>query len=103
MSRPFIHKPASHLHLLTDILKDVDNEEGCDEIVDALDVPAGGMPNGPDEQNPLKDLKKKAKSINFLKMTPTAEFMSTIQKHKERPCVNMQRYGTLHKVTFDCY
>lgn len=57
---------ATGLHLLTDILKDVDNEEGRDEIVDALYVTAGGMPDGPDEKNPLKDLKKKEKSTIFI-------------------------------------
>lgn len=52
---------ATGLYLLTNILKDVDNEEGRDEVVDALYITAGWMPDGPDEQNPLKDLKKKEK------------------------------------------
>lgn len=53
------------MYLLTNILEDVDNEEGRDEIVDALNITAGGMPDGPDEQNPLKDLKKKEKQMTF--------------------------------------
>lgn len=59
--RKQIHTPAAGLHLLTDILEDVDDEEGRDQIVDALDVTAGRMPDGPDKQDALEDLKKNEK------------------------------------------
>lgn len=59
----FIHTLQAGLYLLTDILEDVDDEEGCDKIVNALDITAGRMPDGPDEQNPLKDLKNKETQI----------------------------------------
>lgn len=41
---------------LTDVLKDVDNEERRDEVVDALHVAAGRVADRPDEQDTLKDL-----------------------------------------------
>lgn len=41
---------------LTDVLKDVDNEERRDEVVDALHVAAGRVADSPDEQDTLKDL-----------------------------------------------
>lgn len=56
---------ATGLDLLTNVLKDVDNEERRDKIIDALNVAAGRMPDGPDEQNPLKDLKKKEKQMTY--------------------------------------
>lgn len=46
--------------LLTDVLKDVDDEERRDQVVDALHVAAGWMADGPDEQDPLKNLTKHA-------------------------------------------
>jgi len=42
--------------LLTDVLKDEDDEERRDQVVDALDVAAGRMTDGPDEEDPLKNL-----------------------------------------------
>lgn len=42
--------------LLTNILKDKDHKEGCDQVIDALDVAAGRVANGPDEEDPLKNL-----------------------------------------------
>lgn len=41
---------------LTDVLEDVDDEERRDQVVDALHVAAGWVADGPDEQDPLKDL-----------------------------------------------
>ena len=41
---------------LTDVLEDVDHEEGRDEVVDALDVAAGRVADGPDEEDTLEDL-----------------------------------------------
>lgn len=52
--------------LLTDVLKDVDDEKRCDQVVDALHVATGRVANGPDEQDPLENLsahtKKQSKS-----------------------------------------
>lgn len=73
---------ATGLHLLTDILKDVDNEEGRDEIVDALYVTAGGMPDGPDEKNPLKDLKEKGKSTIYINKNMTYGYNCRIHAHR---------------------
>lgn len=42
--------------LLTDVLEDVDDKKRCDQVVDALHVAAGRVANGPDEQDPLKNL-----------------------------------------------
>ena len=33
-----------------------DHEEGCDEVVDALDVSRGGVADGPDVEDPLNHL-----------------------------------------------
>lgn len=41
---------------LTDVLKDVDDEERRDEVVDALHVAAGWVADGPNKQDPLKYL-----------------------------------------------
>ena len=41
---------------LTDVLKDIDDEERRDEVVDALHVAAGRVADRPDEQDTLKDL-----------------------------------------------
>lgn len=41
---------------LTDILKDENDEERRDQVIDALHVAAGRMPDGPDKQDPLKNL-----------------------------------------------
>lgn len=42
--------------MLTNVLEDVDDKEGRDQVVDALHVAAGGMADGPDEEDPFKDL-----------------------------------------------
>ena len=42
--------------MLTYVLEDVDDEEGSDQVVDALDVATGRVSDRPDEQDPLKDL-----------------------------------------------
>lgn len=42
---------------LTNIFKDENDEEWCDQVVDALHVAASGMPDGPDKQDPFKNLK----------------------------------------------
>ena len=39
---------------LTDL--EEDHEEGCDEVVDALDVSRGGVADGPDVEDPLHHL-----------------------------------------------
>lgn len=41
---------------LTDVLREEDNKEGGDQVVDALHVAAGWVSNGPDKQDPFKDL-----------------------------------------------
>lgn len=41
---------------LTDVLKDVDDKERRDQVVDALHVAAGRVADGPDKQDPLKYL-----------------------------------------------
>ena len=42
---------------LTYVFKDVNDEKGRDEVVDALHVAAGGVSDGPDEEDALEDLK----------------------------------------------
>lgn len=42
--------------VLTNVLEDVDDEERRDQVIDALHVAAGGMADGPDEQDPFKYL-----------------------------------------------
>lgn len=44
---------------LTNVLKDVDDEERRDQVVDALHVAAGWMADGPDKKDPLKNLTHK--------------------------------------------
>lgn len=44
--------------MLTNVLEDVDDEEGRDQVVDALHVAAGGMADGPDEEDPLEYLER---------------------------------------------
>lgn len=44
--------------LLTDILKDEDDKERCDQVVDALNVAAGWVADSPDKQDPFKYLKQ---------------------------------------------
>lgn len=45
-------------HGLTDKLRQEDNEERRDQVIDALDVAAGGVPDGPDEEDSLKHLQE---------------------------------------------
>lgn len=44
---------------LTNVLKDVDDKERRDQVIDALHVTAGWMADGPDKQDPLKNLTHK--------------------------------------------
>lgn len=44
---------------LTNVLKDVDDKERCDQVIDALHVAAGWMADGPDKKDPLKNLTHK--------------------------------------------
>lgn len=57
---------------LTDVLKDVDDKERRDQVVDALHVAAGRVADGPDKQDPLKYL------------THTNTHKSTVSKQCER-------------------
>lgn len=41
---------------LTNVFKDVDDEERRDQIIDALYVAAGWVSDGPNEQDPFKYL-----------------------------------------------
>lgn len=45
--------------VLTDVLKDVDHEEGRYQVVDALHVAASRVADGPDEKDPFKYLNKR--------------------------------------------
>lgn len=49
---------------LTNVLKDVDDKERRDQVVDALYVAAGRMADGPDKQDPLKNLMSTHKHIH---------------------------------------
>ncbi len=42
--------------ILTDIVREEDNKEGSDEVVDALDIAASRMSHGPDEEHSLETL-----------------------------------------------
>ena len=59
---PGLEGEGLHLEVGRDVLLVVEcvleehQEEGGDEVVDALDVPGGGVPDGPDVQDPLVDL-----------------------------------------------
>lgn len=44
--------------LLTDKLRQEDNKEGCDQIIDSLDITTGWVTDGPDKENTLKNLRK---------------------------------------------
>lgn len=46
---------------LTNVLKDVDHEERRDQVVDALHIAAGWVADGPNKQDPLKNLTHKQK------------------------------------------
>lgn len=52
--------------MLTNVLEDVDHEERSDKVIDALHVAAGWMADGPDEQDPLKYLKKNNKKKKWV-------------------------------------
>lgn len=41
---------------LTDVLKDIDHEEWRDQVIDALHVATGWVADGPNKQDPLKNL-----------------------------------------------
>ena len=41
---------------LTDIVGEKNDKERCNEVIDALDIAAGRVTHGPDEQNPLETL-----------------------------------------------
>lgn len=45
--------------VLTNVLKDVDHEEGRYQVVDALHVAASRVADGPDEKDPFKYLNKR--------------------------------------------
>lgn len=51
--------------VLTNVLEDVDDEERRDQVIDALHVAAGGMADGPDEQDPFKYLEIKHRDSVF--------------------------------------
>ncbi len=42
------------ISVLTDMVREEDNKEWSDEVVDTLDVAAGRVPHGPDEQHSLE-------------------------------------------------
>ena len=42
--------------MLTDVVGEEDDKERGHEVVDSLNVAAGRVPHGPDEQNPLETL-----------------------------------------------
>ena len=44
---------------LTNVLKDVDNKEWRDQVIDALHIATGRVADGPDKQDPLKNLTHK--------------------------------------------
>ena len=39
-----------------DVLRQEDHKEGCDQVINALDIATGRVADGPDEQDTLKDL-----------------------------------------------
>ena len=45
-----------YLQIPTDVVGEEDDEERGHEVVDSLNVAAGRVPHGPDEQNPLETL-----------------------------------------------
>ena len=47
------------LQILTNVVGEEDDEERGHEVVDSLNVAAGRVPHGPDEQNPLETLYRK--------------------------------------------
>lgn len=62
------HRHTCQSTRLTHKLGEEDDEEGRDEVVDALHVATCWMSDGPDKQNPLKDLtqrKNKQKQLIY--------------------------------------
>lgn len=47
--------------VLTNVLKDVDDKEWRDQVIDALHVATGRVADGPDKQDSLKNLTKHKK------------------------------------------
>lgn len=47
---------ATRRVLLTHIFREEDDEERSDQVIDPLDIPTGGVSDGPDKENSLKDL-----------------------------------------------
>ena len=41
--------------LLTDVIREEDDKERCDQVIDPLDIAAGWMAHGPDEEHTLKN------------------------------------------------
>lgn len=67
---------------LTDVLEDEDDEEWRDQVVDALHVAAGRMPDGPDEQNPLKylqqtDTSSQSKTMAYGREATTSDILTS--------------------------
>lgn len=48
---------------LTDKLRQEDDKERCDQIIDSLDITAGGVTDSPDKEDTLKHLRKETKNI----------------------------------------
>lgn len=44
------------LELLTHIFREEDDKERSDQVIDSLDIPTGGVSDGPDKENSFKDL-----------------------------------------------
>lgn len=44
------------LALLTHIFREEDDKERSDQVINSLDIPTGGVPDGPDKENSFKDL-----------------------------------------------
>lgn len=47
------------LGLLTYIFREEDDKERSDQVINSLDIPTGGMSDGPDKQNSFKDLRRR--------------------------------------------
>lgn len=44
------------LELLTHIFREEDDKERSDQVINSLDIPTGGVSDGPDKENSFKDL-----------------------------------------------
>lgn len=73
---------------LTDVLEHVDHEEWRDQVVDALHVAAGRVADGPNEQDPLKNLthtRQRVKSVlgtKHIHITQTVYSFTTLWYRK---------------------